>query len=65
MEKLAGQIKKDNALCVSGAQKLRSEFDSAVKKIRVRSLKKYTNLLYSNKSIINCFRIMKISKQRK
>lgn len=39
MEKLAGQIKKDNALCISDAQKLRSEFDFAIKRIRVRKLK--------------------------
>lgn len=36
METLAGQIKKDNALCLSEAQKLRCEFDTAIKKIRVR-----------------------------
>lgn len=36
METLAGQIKKDNALCVSDAQKLRFEFDSAIKNIRVK-----------------------------
>lgn len=36
METLTGQIKKDNALCLSNAQKLRSEFDSAITKIRVR-----------------------------
>lgn len=35
METLAGQIKKDNAACVSDAQKLRIEFDLAIKKIRV------------------------------
>ncbi|KAF0762385.1 myosin heavy chain 95F isoform X1 [Aphis craccivora] len=34
METLAGQIKKDNAACVSDAQKLRIEFDLAIKKIR-------------------------------
>lgn len=38
MEKLASQIKKDNALCMSDAHKLRSEFDSAVKQIRVRGI---------------------------
>lgn len=37
METLARQIKKDNALCISDAQKLRFEFDSAIKKIRVRN----------------------------
>jgi hypothetical protein len=41
MEKLAEQIKKDNALCISDAQKLRSEFDFAIKRIRVRKLKLY------------------------
>lgn len=35
METLAKQIKKDSALCVSDAQKLRFEFDLAIKKIRV------------------------------
>lgn len=35
METLAGQIKKDNALCLSNAQQLRSEFDLAIKKIKV------------------------------
>lgn len=39
METLAGQIKKDNVICLSDAQKLRSEFDFAIKKIRVRKLK--------------------------
>lgn len=38
METLAGQIKKDNALCISDAQKLRSEFDSAIKNIRVKKI---------------------------
>lgn len=38
MENLAGQIKKDNALCISDAQKLRSEFDFAITKIRVIKL---------------------------
>lgn len=43
METLAGQIKQDNALCISDAQKLRSEFDSAIKKIRVKKkFKLYT-----------------------
>lgn len=36
METLAGQIKKDNAICISDAQKLRSEFDNSIKRIRVR-----------------------------
>jgi len=35
METLAGQIKKDNAVCVSDAQNLRIEFDLSIKKIRV------------------------------
>lgn len=40
METLAGQIKKDNAICISDAQKLRTDFDSAIKKIRVRKINK-------------------------
>jgi len=63
METLAGQIKKDNALCISDAQKLRFEFDSAVNKIRVMNY----NLYFSHcaKFIIIDFRKMKILKQLK
>jgi len=45
METLAGQIKKDNALCVSDAQKLRCEFDLAINKIRVMNYNLYFWLL--------------------
>lgn len=35
METLANQIKKDNAVYIADAQKLRSEFDYAIQNIRV------------------------------
>lgn len=41
MEKLAEQIKNDNAFCISDAQKLRSEFDSSIKRIKVKKIKLY------------------------
>lgn len=46
METLAGQIKKDNAICISEALKLRSEFDSAIIKIRVRKFRIIELLFY-------------------
>lgn len=64
METLAGQIKKNNAIYVSDAQKLRSEFDLAIKKIRVRKFKN-TNCHYHIICFITNFRLMKISKQLK
>lgn len=57
MELLAGQIKKDNALCISDAQKLRSEFTSAITKIKVVNLN--LNLNYSHIELItNSFEII-------
>lgn len=52
METLASQIKNDNALYISNAQKLRSEFDSAIKKIRVMTLKLKIIILIN--SLLKC-----------